>query len=198
MDLPSMGFYTWQPSMWSGDIVLQLSQNVEQDVEDKTLGYFKGCLTVRRPEFLSRESRTRVDEESSCGHAKQWSRYTISPRNKLHWFIPDRVLTTLGKWVLRGGGNTSVASQAKGWRISAHGWIVHVSKRNIGVKLHVKLQYFDRTSQRRSRRQAVWTTEKASSEIWLLWTQVSGNKAEIQAEGLRALNNRARVLINLV
>ena len=148
--------------------------------------------------FLSRESRTRVDEESSCGHAKQWSRYTISPRNKLHWFIPDRVLTTLGKWVLRGGGNTSVASQAKGWRISAHGWIVHVSKRNIGVKLHVKLQYFDRISQRRSRRQAVWTTEKASSEIWLLWTQVSRNKAEIQAEGLRALNNRARVLINLV
>ena len=57
--------------MWSGDIVLQLSQNVEQAVEDKTLGYFKGCLTVRRPEFLSCESRTRVDEESSCGHAKQ-------------------------------------------------------------------------------------------------------------------------------
>ena len=176
MDLPSMGFYTWQPSMWSGDIVLQLSQNVEQAVEDKTLGYFKGCLTVRRPEFLSRESRTRVDEESSCGHAKQWSRYTISPRNKLHWFIPDRVLTTLGKWVLRGGGNTSVASQAKGWRISAHGWIVHVSKRNIGVKLHVKLQYFDRTCQRRSRRQAVWTTEKASSEIWLCGPKCHGIK----------------------
>ena len=57
--------------MWSGDIVLQLSQNVEQAVEDKTLGYFKGCLTVRRPVFLSRESRTIVDEESSCGHAKQ-------------------------------------------------------------------------------------------------------------------------------
>ena len=57
--------------MWSGDIVLQLSQNVEQAVEDKTLGYFKGYLTVRRPEFLSRESRTIVDEGSSCGHAKQ-------------------------------------------------------------------------------------------------------------------------------
>ena len=77
---------------------------LEQAVEDKTLGYFKGCLTVRRLEFLSLESRTKVDKESSCGHAKQGSRYTISPEKQValghtgHGFNNSRPMSTKGWW----------------------------------------------------------------------------------------------------
>ena len=67
-------------------------------------------LIVKRLGFLSRESRTKVDKQSSFDRAKQLSRYTISPRNNLHWahagqgFTNSRPLSTMG-----GGGNTSVA-----------------------------------------------------------------------------------------